>query len=136
MPMAVAARPRERELLATATRLFRQRGFHAASMQDLGEALGMNRGNLYHYIASKDDLLWTILTGALDLLEARVESVLTDERRRQMIQRRNAYEDLWRAALNDGITSGPVSYTHLRAHETRHDLVCRLLLEKKKKKNR
>src|SRR5659263_748881 len=27
-----------------------------------------------------------------------------------------------------------VSYTHLRAHETRHDLVCRLLLEKKIKK--
>src|SRR5450756_1687700 len=27
-----------------------------------------------------------------------------------------------------------VSYTHLRAHETRHDLVCRLLLEKKKTK--
>src|SRR5665648_1212111 len=26
----------------------------------------------------------------------------------------------------------PVSYTHLRAHETMHDLVCRLLLEKKK----
>src|SRR5659263_159253 len=24
-----------------------------------------------------------------------------------------------------------VSYTHLRAHETRHELVCRLLLEKK-----
>src|SRR5665648_171087 len=31
-------------------------------------------------------------------------------------------------------TLEPVSYTHLRAHETRHDLVCRLLLEKKKKK--
>src|SRR5450756_2834985 len=30
----------------------------------------------------------------------------------------------------------PVSYTHLRAHETRHDLVCRLLLEKKKKTNK
>ena len=27
----------------------------------------------------------------------------------------------------------PVSYTHLRAHETVLDLVCRLLLEKKKK---
>src|SRR5450756_1674500 len=33
----------------------------------------------------------------------------------------------WRARL-------AVSYTHLRAHETRHDLVCRLLLEKKKQK--
>ncbi|VTU49176.1 hypothetical protein AMBR_DPAELIID_02803 [Lacticaseibacillus rhamnosus] len=30
-------------------------------------------------------------------------------------------------------TWGPVSYTHLRAHETEADLVCRLLLEKKKK---
>src|SRR5450759_1055414 len=29
-------------------------------------------------------------------------------------------------------TGGPHSYTHLRAHETRHDLVCRLLLEKQK----
>ena len=28
---------------------------------------------------------------------------------------------------------GPVSYTHLRAHETVLDLVCRLLLEKKKR---
>ena len=27
---------------------------------------------------------------------------------------------------------GAVSYTHLRAHETEADLVCRLLLEKKK----
>ena len=30
-------------------------------------------------------------------------------------------------------TKEPVSYTHLRAHETVLDLVCRLLLEKKKK---
>src|SRR5674536_374944 len=29
----------------------------------------------------------------------------------------------------------PVSYTHLRAHETPEHLVCRLLLEKKKKHN-
>ena len=27
--------------------------------------------------------------------------------------------------------TGPVSYTHLRAHETVLDIVCRLLLEKK-----
>src|SRR5450756_831765 len=35
------------------------------------------------------------------------------------------------AIVHNGIIA--VSYTHLRAHETRHDLVCRLLLEKKKK---
>ena len=32
-------------------------------------------------------------------------------------------------------TYGTVSYTHLRAHETDSYLVCRLLLEKKKKRN-
>ena len=31
----------------------------------------------------------------------------------------------------DGTERPPVSYTHLRAHETVLDLVCRLLLEKK-----
>ena len=40
------------------------------------------------------------------------------------------------SALPPSIVKGsyePVSYTHLRAHETVLDLVCRLLLEKKKK---
>src|SRR5450756_3018833 len=39
-----------------------------------------------------------------------------------------------RLMVMEGGHTQPVSYTHLRAHETRHDLVCRLLLEKKKKK--
>ena len=34
----------------------------------------------------------------------------------------------------EAAVSGTVSYTHLRAHETKANLVCRLLLEKKKKK--
>ena len=34
--------------------------------------------------------------------------------------------------LIDVVDPDPVSYTHLRAHETVLDLVCRLLLEKKK----
>src|SRR5450756_414791 len=33
--------------------------------------------------------------------------------------------------LEQTLSQVSVSYTHLRAHETRHDLVCRLLLEKK-----
>src|SRR5665213_2544687 len=35
-------------------------------------------------------------------------------------------------AFSGTITLRPVSYTHLRAHETGRNLVCRLLLEKKK----
>ena len=40
-------------------------------------------------------------------------------------------EITWQKRLSDTRPS-PVSYTHLRAHETEADLVCRLLLEKKK----
>ena len=36
-------------------------------------------------------------------------------------------------AVAESVVTTPVSYTHLRAHETVLDLVCRLLLEKKKK---
>ena len=43
-------------------------------------------------------------------------------------------EDEGVVALGDDVALAlvPVSYTHLRAHETVLDLVCRLLLEKKK----
>ena len=38
-------------------------------------------------------------------------------------------EIVWKT--NEGTCTSPVSYTHLRAHETVLELVCRLLLEKK-----
>eukprot|EP00658_Telonema_sp_P-2_P062622 TRINITY_DN51302_c0_g1_i1.p1 TRINITY_DN51302_c0_g1~~TRINITY_DN51302_c0_g1_i1.p1 ORF type:complete len:116 (+),score=28.15 TRINITY_DN51302_c0_g1_i1:125-472(+) len=43
----------------------------------------------------------------------------------------------WLVACDNGgtVRAKAVSYTHLRAHETPEHLVCRLLLEKKKKKN-
>src|SRR5659263_166912 len=41
----------------------------------------------------------------------------------------NGYYAIYDNPNQMGFTT--VSYTHLRAHETRHDLVCRLLLEKK-----
>ena len=48
----------------------------------------------------------------------------------------DAKEAIATSLLVVGVTSlaalVPVSYTHLRAHETVLDLVCRLLLEKKK----
>ena len=41
------------------------------------------------------------------------------------------FEEIAHAVEQQAI-AGPVSYTHLRAHETVLDLVCRLLLEQKK----
>src|SRR5659263_331354 len=46
--------------------------------------------------------------------------------------RKNKIAYIWEGEMGEVKTYTSVSYTNLRAHETRHDLVCRLLLEKKK----
>ncbi|WP_460366025.1 hypothetical protein [Staphylococcus aureus] len=44
------------------------------------------------------------------------------------VYKRQAWSAIATAVLS--LVGSPVSYTHLRAHETLSDLVCRLLLEK------
>src|SRR5690606_40614148 len=56
---------REGEILAVAARLFREKGYHATSMQDLAEAVGMNRGSFYYYIRTKEDLLYRVMRDAM-----------------------------------------------------------------------
>lgn len=59
---------KEEQVFAKAVRIFRQKGYHAASMQNIADAVGLQKGSLYHYISSKEELLFKIFersTGAL-----------------------------------------------------------------------
>src|SRR5674476_922010 len=58
------------------------------------------------------------------LTQSKVSTSLDSGHRRRCVDRRSA--------RLGGAGDDPVSYTHLRAHETGRNLVCRLLLEKKK----
>jgi AcrR family transcriptional regulator len=40
--------------------LFTVKGFHGTSMREIAKAAGMSIGNLYHYISSKDDVLYLV----------------------------------------------------------------------------
>ncbi len=66
---------REGELLRVATHLFREKGYHNTSMQDLASALDIQKASLYHYIESKEELLFRILDYGSRLLRDRVEEV-------------------------------------------------------------
>jgi AcrR family transcriptional regulator len=69
---------RRREVIATAARLFAERGYQATSMSELTEATGLAAGGLYHYIESKEELLILICDELLDpLLERAREIVAT-----------------------------------------------------------
>jgi AcrR family transcriptional regulator len=65
-----AAEERRREILAVASRLFRERGLHGTGMRDIAAELGCTAGNLYYYFESKQDLLAWCQEGTLAELAA------------------------------------------------------------------
>jgi TetR/AcrR family transcriptional regulator, cholesterol catabolism regulator len=70
---------RQTEVVATAARVFAERGFHATSMADLVEATGLAAGGLYHYIGSKDQLLVAICDQLMEPLLARVREIAAED---------------------------------------------------------
>ena len=52
-------RPVERpaEILEAALRVFAERGYHDASLDDVAEAAGVTKGAIYHYFEGKNELL-------------------------------------------------------------------------------
>jgi TetR/AcrR family transcriptional regulator, cholesterol catabolism regulator len=63
--------PRQ-EILRTAARLFQQQGYDATSMNDVAAALKLSKGGLYHHFQSKDEILFHIMSHAMDITEERV----------------------------------------------------------------
>jgi AcrR family transcriptional regulator len=66
---------RRQEVLRAAAHEFAQRGYHATSMDELSAATGLAAGGLYHYIGSKEQLLFAILAQLMDPLLARAREI-------------------------------------------------------------
>src|ERR1700691_1248939 len=64
------------EILRTAARLFQQRGYDATSMNDVAAALKLSKGGLYHHFQSKDEILFHIMSHAMEITEERVINVV------------------------------------------------------------
>ena len=87
--------PRQ-EILRTAARLFQQQGYDATSMNDVAAALKLSKGGLYHHFQSKDEILFHIMSHAMEITEDRVINVVrriegtsfegTEERLRTLIR--------------------------------------------------
>lgn len=64
------------DILSAAAQMFREKGYNAASMQDIADAVGLQKASLYHHISGKQEILLAILDHALDLLNADMEQVV------------------------------------------------------------
>lgn len=79
------------DILEAAAQVFRQKGFHGASMNDIADAVSLQKASLYHHVSSKQEILGEILEQALRLLLDRISSITTqnisaDKKLRLMIR--------------------------------------------------
>jgi len=78
-----------RRVIAVAAELFARNGYHGTGIAELGRAAGLGRGALYHYIGSKEAVLYAISKDQVDQMNAAAEGVLdrglpADEALREM----------------------------------------------------
>jgi AcrR family transcriptional regulator len=67
------------DIIQAAAQIFRQKGYHGTSMQDIADAVDLQKASLYHHVTGKQDILVTILDQALDLLIEDMEKVATSK---------------------------------------------------------
>jgi AcrR family transcriptional regulator len=58
------------KIITVAAELFAKQGYHATGVAELGRAVGLGAGALYHHIGSKEELLLTIVRAHLEDMHA------------------------------------------------------------------
>jgi AcrR family transcriptional regulator len=72
---SIAHREKRKQILDAAVRVFAEHGYHGARVGDIAEDAGVAHGLLYHYFASKDEVLRTIFVENWGALIARFHAV-------------------------------------------------------------
>ena len=66
---------REQEIVAAAATVFKEKGYHQATIEDIARAVGMLKGSLYYYIKSKQELLYKVLSAPSRTATERLEEI-------------------------------------------------------------
>lgn len=79
------------DILDAAAQVIRKKGFHAASMADIAEAVHLQKASLYHHVSSKQEILLALLDRAIEMLTERIAPLAAgpepaDEKLREMIR--------------------------------------------------
>ena len=67
---------RERDIVATAARLFKEKGYRATTLEDIAAAVGMLKGSLYYYIRSKEELLYLVVRDPIRQVYSELEAIV------------------------------------------------------------
>lgn len=61
MPRHDPSEKTKTEILKTAVRLFREKGWNSVNIEDVVKEIGVTRGAFYHYFKSREDLVYSVI---------------------------------------------------------------------------
>ena len=70
--------PRRRAIDEVASELFHANGYAATSVRDIARALDIQAASMYAHVASKEDVLWSIVDGAAAAFERAADAALEE----------------------------------------------------------
>lgn len=105
-------------ILHRAAEVFNRKGYYGASLADIMEATGLEKGGIYNHFGSKDDLALEAFDYAVDLVRQEFQAALKDKR--DAIDRLRAVVGVYRAMPDGTPVAGgcPVLNTAVEADDT------------------
>ena len=86
-----------REIVASAAKLFNEKGYNYTTLADIGTSVGLDRATLYYYIGSKEELLRKLIEGVLDSNIAEAERIAEQKKIKPREKIRNIVELLMKS---------------------------------------
>jgi len=59
---------RQQEIIKAAAKIFFEKGYHAATIRDVANEVGLLKGSLYYYIEGKEQVLLDVVLSAVEVL--------------------------------------------------------------------
>lgn len=110
------AEPVKARIIRCATELFARHGYHATGVQELGDAVGVGRGALYHHIKSKERLLYEISISLIQEMLASASAIVESDEApdtklrllaRQLLRNLAEHRSGWRVSLYESQALSP-----------------------------
>lgn len=73
-------REKREKILENAAKIFARKGYEGASLEEIAAKLKLTKASLYHYIKSKEEMLYLIQAQAIEQVQAALEVVINSNK--------------------------------------------------------
>jgi AcrR family transcriptional regulator len=67
------------DIISAAAKVFRTKGYHAATVRDIASEVGILKGSLYHHLASKEELLYLVVKEPIARMSRKMGEIAAGE---------------------------------------------------------